>query len=135
MTAVPKNVYFDVLDNNVDKYNNAYHNTIKMKPIDHKSNSYAKYNVDSNAKDAKFKIGDHVRISKYKNIFGKGYAPNWSKEVFVNSRIKNIVPWTFVITLKCLIDVTTTPPPPLSPRLLIFQFSLSRAILFQPLAY
>ena len=90
-----------------------------MKPIDLKSNSYAKCNADSNAKDAKFKIGDHVRISKYKNIFAKGYAPNWSEEVSVNSKIKNTVPWTFFITLKCLIDVTTTP---LNPCLLIFQF-------------
>ena len=62
MTAVSKNVYFDVLDNNVDKYNNTYHISIKMKPIDVKSNSNAKYNVDSNARDAKFKIGNHVKI-------------------------------------------------------------------------
>ena len=66
-----------------------------MKPIDVKSNSYAEYNVDFNAKDPKFKIGDHVRISKYKNIFAKVYAPNWSEEVFVISKIKNIVPWTY----------------------------------------
>ena len=70
MTAVSKNVYFDVL-NIVDQYNNTYHNTIKMKPIDVKSNSYAEYKVNSNAKDAKLKIGDHATISKYKNIFAK----------------------------------------------------------------
>ena len=69
MTAVPKNVYFDVLNDIVDKYNNIYHNSIKMKHTDIKSNSYAEYNVDSNAKNAKFEIGDHVRISRYKNIF------------------------------------------------------------------
>ena len=83
MAAVSKNVYFDVLNDIVDKYNNTYHNTIKMKSIDVKSNSYAEYNVDSNAKDSRFKIGNHVRISKYKNIFAKGYVPNWSAEVFV----------------------------------------------------
>ena len=67
------------MTNKVIRENNKYHNTIKMKPIDVKSNSYGEYNVDSNAKDPKFKIGDHVRISKYKNIFAKGYAPNWSE--------------------------------------------------------
>ena len=98
MTAVSKNVYFDVLDDIVDKYNSTYHRTIKMKPIDVKSDSYAEYNVDSNDKDPKFKIGDHVRISKYKNIFAKRYTPNWLEEVFVISKIKNTVPWTYVIS-------------------------------------
>ena len=97
MTAVSKSTYFDVLHNIVDKYNNTYHSTIKMKPIDVKSNFYAEYTVDPNAKDPKFKIGDHVRISKYKNIFAKGYTPNWSEEVFIISKIKNTVPWTYVI--------------------------------------
>ena len=68
-----------------------------MKPFDVKCNSCAEYNVDSNAKDPKFKIGNNVRISKYKNIFTKGYAPNWSEEVFVISKIKNTIPWTYVI--------------------------------------
>ena len=63
-----------------------------MKPIDIKSNSYAEYNVKSNAKNPKFKIDNHVRILKYKNIFAKGYAPNWSEEVFVIIKIKNSVP-------------------------------------------
>ena len=76
MTAVSKNVYFNVLDGIVDKYNNTFHKTIKMKPIDVKSDSHAEYNVDSNVEDAKFKIGHRVRISKYKNIFAIGYAPN-----------------------------------------------------------
>ena len=66
-----------------------------MKPIEVTSDSYAEYNEDFNEK--KFKVGDHVRISKYKNIFAKGYAPNWSEEVFVVSKIKNTVPWTYVI--------------------------------------
>ena len=68
-----------------------------MKPIDVTPDSYAEYNEDSNKKDPKFKVGDHVRISKYKNIFAKGYTPNWSEEVFVVSKIKNAVPWTFAI--------------------------------------
>ena len=63
-----------------------------MKPIEVKSNSYAEYNVDSDEKDPKFKVGDHVRISKYKNIFAKRYTPNWSEEVFVISKIKKTVP-------------------------------------------
>ena len=75
MTAVSKNVYFDVLNNIVDEYNNIYHRTIKMKPINVKPDSYAKYNFDSNHKNPKFKISNHVRISEYKNIFAKGYAP------------------------------------------------------------
>ena len=68
-----------------------------MKPIEVKSNSYAEYNVDSDEKDPKFKVGDHVRISKYKNIFAKRYTPNWSEEVFVISKIKKTVPQTYVI--------------------------------------
>ena len=97
MTNISKNLYFDVLDDIVNKYKNTVHSTIKMKPIDITSNSYAEYNEDSNKKDPKFKVGDHVRISKYKNIFAKGYAPNWSEEVFVDSGIKNAVPWTYVL--------------------------------------
>ena len=83
-----------MLDDIFDKYSNIYHNTIKMKPIDIKSNSYAEYNVDSNEKDPKFKIGNYVQISSYKNIFAKGYAPNWSEEVFIISKTKNTVPWS-----------------------------------------
>ena len=60
--------------------------------------SHAKYNEDFNKKDPKFKVVDHARISKYKNIFAKGYAPNWSEEVFVVSGIKNTVPWTYVVS-------------------------------------
>ena len=98
MTAVSKNVYFDVLDDIVDNYNNTFHRTIGMKPIDVKSDSYAKYNADSYEKDPKFKVGDHVIILKYKNIFAKGYTPKWSEEVFVISKIKNTVPWTYFIS-------------------------------------
>ena len=71
-----KKKYFDVLDGIVNKYNNTVHRTIKMKPIDVTSDSYAEYNEYSNKKGPKFKVGDHVSLSKYKNIFAKGYAPN-----------------------------------------------------------
>ena len=79
MTAVSKNTYFDVLDDIVNKYNNTTHRTIKMKPIEVTDDSYVEYNEDFNKKDPKFKVGDHVRISKYKNIFAKGYNPNWKR--------------------------------------------------------
>ena len=68
-----------------------------MKPIDVTSDFYAEYNEDSNEKDPKFKVGDHARISKYKNIFVKGYTQNWSEEVFVVSKIKDTFSWTYVI--------------------------------------
>ena len=97
MTAISKNVYFDVLDAIVNKYNKTVHNTIRMKPIDVRDDSQAECNENFNKKDPKFKIGDNVRISKYKNIFAKGYTPNWSEEIFVISKIKNTVPWTYVI--------------------------------------
>ena len=82
MTAISKNDYFDVLDDIVNKYNTIVHKTIKIKPIDVTGDSYAKYNENLNKNDPKFKVGDQVRISKYKNIFAKGYTPNWSEEVF-----------------------------------------------------
>ena len=80
---VSKNVYTDKLDDIVNKYNNKYHSTIKMKPVDVKSNTYIDYSKEINVKNPKFEIGDIVRISKYKNIFLKGYTPNWSVEAFV----------------------------------------------------
>ena len=88
MTAISKNVSFDVLDDIVDEYNNKYHKTIKMKPVDIGDDSFAEYNgiafnEKSNEKDPKFKVGDHVRILKFKNVFAKGYTPNWSEEIFV----------------------------------------------------
>ena len=94
MTAISKNVYFDVLEDIVDKYNNTVHRTIKLKPIDITFNSYVEYNKDSNEKDPKFEVGDHVRTSKYKNIFAKGYTQNWSKEVFVVSKNNDTIPRT-----------------------------------------
>ena len=90
MTAVSKNVYFDVLDN-INKHSNTLHRTIKMKPIESTSDCYAEYNEDSNETKPKFKVGDYVRISKYKNIFTKGYTQNWSEENFFVSKINNTV--------------------------------------------
>ena len=92
-------MYINKLDDIVNEYNNTYHRTIEMKLVDAKDNTY----IDSmellhtNDKDPKFKVGDHVRISKYKNIFAKGYTPNWSEEVFVIKKVKNTVPWSYVI--------------------------------------
>ena len=83
MAAISKNVYFDVLNDIVDKYNNTYYKTIKMKPIDVKRDSFAEYNEEPNEKDPTLKVADHVRISKYKNIFAKEYSPYWSEEIFV----------------------------------------------------
>ena len=97
MTSISKNVYIDKLDDIVNEYNNTYHTTIKMKPIDVKDNTYINTIKKINYKDPKFKVGDRVRISKYKNIFAKGYMPNWSEEVFVIKNVKNTVPWTYVI--------------------------------------
>ena len=77
MTAVSEILYFDVLDDIFDEYNNTYHRTIKMKPIAVKPNSFAVYNEESKEKDPKLKVGDYVRISNYRNIFAKGYTPNW----------------------------------------------------------
>ena len=71
MTAISKNVYFDVLHDIVGEYNNKYHRTTEMKPIDVKSDSFAEYNEESNEKDPKFKVGDHVRTSKYQNFLLK----------------------------------------------------------------
>ena len=96
MTSVSKNVYIDKLDDIVNKYNNTYHRTIKMKPVDVKDNAYIGFNKEVNDKDSKFKVGYHIRISKYKNIFAKGYIPNWSEEVFVIEEVKNTFSWTYV---------------------------------------
>ena len=83
MTSVSKNVYIDKLDDIVDEYNNTYHRTIKMKPVNVKDNTYIDFEKEVNDRDPKFKVGDHGRTSKYKNIFVKRYTPNWSEKVFV----------------------------------------------------
>ena len=90
-------MYNDKLDDIVNECNNTYQRTIKMKPVYVKDNIYIDFEKEVNNKDPKFKIGDHVIISKYKNNFAKGYTPNWSEEVFIVSKIKNTVPWTYVI--------------------------------------
>ena len=97
MTAISKTVYIDKLDDIVNEYNHTYHRTIKMKTVDVKDNTYIDFKKDVNDKDPKFKVGDNVRISKYKNIFAKRYTPNCSEEVFVIKKVKNTVPWTYVI--------------------------------------
>ena len=92
-----KNVYIDKLDEVVGEYNNTYHRTTKMKPVDVKDNTCIDFEKEVNDNDPKFKVGDHVRISKYKNIFAKRYTPNWLEEVFVVSKIKNTILWTYII--------------------------------------
>ena len=94
MTATGKNVYYDVLDDVVNKYNNTKHSTIKMKPIDVKNNRIVHID-EHNEKDSRFTVGDRVRISKSKNIFPKGYTPNWSKEIFIVDKINDTVPYTY----------------------------------------
>ena len=89
MTSVSKDVYIDKLDDITNEYNNTYNRTIKMKPVDVKDNTYIDFKEEVNEKDPKFKAGDHVRISKYKNIFAKGYTPNWSEKVFVIKKVKS----------------------------------------------
>ena len=94
MTSISKHVYIDKLNDIVHKYNNTYHRTIKMKPVDVKSNTYIESSKEINNKDPKFEIGDTVRILDYKNIFVKCYTPNWYEEVFVIKKVKNTVPQT-----------------------------------------
>ena len=89
MTSISKNVYIDKLDVIINEYNNTYHRTIKIKPIDVRDNTYINTGKEVNDKDPKFKVHDHERISKYKNIFAKGYTPNLSEEMFVIKGIKN----------------------------------------------
>ena len=97
MTSISKNVHIDKLDDIMNKYNNAYHSTIKMKPADVKSNTCIQSSKEINDRDLKFETGDIVKISKSKNIFAKGFTPNWSEEVFVINKVKNIVPWIYFI--------------------------------------
>ena len=88
MITISKNVYFDVLDDIANKYNNTYHKAIKMKPADVRDNSFAKYNEEFNEKDPKFEVVDHVKISKFKNVIGKGYTPNWNEVIFIVKKKK-----------------------------------------------
>ena len=95
MTAIGKNVYWNVLDDVVAKYNDTINRSIGMKPKDVKNDKKSVYVEESNEKSARFSVGDRVKISKFKNIFAKGYTPNWSKEIFVVNKIKNTAPWTY----------------------------------------
>ena len=105
--SISKNVYINKLDDIVNEYNNTKNTTTKMKPIDVKVNTYIDFGKEVNDNDPKFKVGDHVRISKYKNIFAKGYTPNWFEEVFVIKK-KNAVPWTYVIDDLNGVEITGT---------------------------
>ena len=98
MTSMSKSVYIDKLDDIVNKHNNTYHRVNKRKPVNVKSSTNIDFNKENNKESPKFKIGDNVRISKYKNIFAKGYILNWTEEVFVIKKVKNTVPWTYVIS-------------------------------------
>ena len=95
MTATGKNVYYDVLDDAVSKYNNTKHSTIKIKQKNVKNDNKRVYIDEHNEKDSRFKVGDRVRISKFKNVFAKGYTPNWSKETFIVNKINDTVPYTY----------------------------------------
>ena len=95
MTTISKIVYINRLDDIVNEHNNAYHRTIKMKPVDVKVNTYIDFKKEVNDKNPKFKVGDHVRILKYKNIFAKWCTPIWSEEAFEIKKVKNTVPWTY----------------------------------------
>ena len=103
IAATGKNVYYDILDDVVNKYNTTKHSTIKMKPIDVGDNNKRVHVDEHNEKDttklssserSRSKVSDRVRISKFKNIFAKGYTPNWSKEIFIVDKINDTVPYT-----------------------------------------
>ena len=80
-------MYIDKLDDIVNRYNNTYHRTIKIKPADINSSTYIDFNKENNKENLKFKVADHVRKSKYKNSFAKDYVSNWSEEVFVIKKV------------------------------------------------
>ena len=95
MTATGKNVYYDVLDDIVNKHNNTKHNTIKINLKDVKYDNKRVHIDEHNKKSARFNVGDRVRISKFKNIFAKEYTPNWSREIFIVIKINDTVPYTY----------------------------------------
>ena len=98
MTAISKNIYFDVLDDIVNTYNGTIHKSIKTKPIDVTNDSYTENNGDFLKKIQNLKLVTMLELQNIKNIFAKGYTPNWSEKVFVVSRTKNTVPWTYVVS-------------------------------------
>ena len=89
-----KKIFIHKLDDIVNEYSKTYHSTIKMKPVDLKSNTYIDCSKEINDKNLKFKFVDNVRISKYKNVFAKSYTSNWSGDVFVIEKVKNAILWT-----------------------------------------
>ena len=91
-------MYIDNLGDKVNKCNNSYHSTIKMKPVNVNSSTYIDFDKESNKEDPKTEVGHHVRILKYQNIFGKGCTPIWSEEVFVMNKVENTVPWKYIIS-------------------------------------
>ena len=106
MMATGKNVYYDVLDDIINEYNNNKDNTIKMKPKDVGNNTARSSSLDCNKrvyidehneKRSRFKVGDRVRISKFKNIFAKAYTPYWSREIFIVNKMNDTVPYTYNI--------------------------------------
>ena len=97
LISVSKNFCIDTLDDLVYKYKNTYHSTIKIKLVDVKLRTCIYSSKVDNDKDPKFKISDTVRISKYKNILAKVYTPNWFEEIFVIKKVKNTVPWIYVV--------------------------------------
>ena len=94
-----ENIYWDLISisKNVFNYNNKYHRTIKMKPVDVKSSTYTDFNKQNSQENLEFEVDDHVRILNFKPFLSKVYVPNSSEEVFVIKNVKNIVPWTYVI--------------------------------------
>ena len=102
MILISQKVYIDKLDGIISKYNSTYHSTIKMKPVDVTPGTYIDFNKENSKEDPKFEVGDHLRISKYKNIFAKCYVPKWFEEVFVIKNVKNTMPWTYCMLLVIL---------------------------------
>ena len=100
MNSLSKIVYIDKLDDIVSKYNNTYHSKIKTKLVDVKTSTYIDSSKETNDEDSTFKIDDIVRITKHKNIFAKGYVPNWSEEVFRIKKVKSTVLWTVEVLLE-----------------------------------
>ena len=98
MTSISKNVYIANLDDTVNKYNTTYHRITKTKPFHVKSSTYFNFNKVNNKEGPKFIVGDHVRISKYKNFFAKGYISNWFEKCFVIKIVKNTVSQKYVIS-------------------------------------
>ena len=107
MTSIGENVYYDVLDDIVNEYNNTKHSTIKMKPSAIARNKRV-YIDEHNEKSARYNVGDRVRMSKFKNIFAKGYTPNWSREIFIIIFI--IYLFIIIIIIIIIITINDTVP-------------------------